>query len=97
MSSLIPNVDAGPAIINLPYFVLVFISGTYFPISGGLATVSKYLPLRPMILSMYKVFDPTNTRQPLGAAPAAHPGHGVGSAGSTVFAVRHFRWVPRRG
>jgi hypothetical protein len=30
VSSMIPNVDAAPAIINLPFIVMVFISGTTF-------------------------------------------------------------------
>jgi hypothetical protein len=61
VSSLIPNLDAGPAIINLPFFVLVFVSGTYFPISGTMAKIADYLPLRPFIVALYKPFDPTNT------------------------------------
>jgi ABC-2 type transport system permease protein len=95
VSSMIPNIDSGPAIVNLPYFILVFISGTYFPISGTLNNISKDLPLRPMILSMYKVFDPTNTgsiwdgRDLLVLA--------IWGVASTVFAVRHFKWTPRKG
>ena len=94
VSSLIPNVDSGPAVINLPYFVLVFISGTYFPISGTLAHISEDLPLRPAILSLYKVFDPTNT----GSIWAPHELLilAVWGVGGTIFAVRHFRWTPRR-
>jgi ABC-2 type transport system permease protein len=94
-ASLIPNVDSGPAIINLPYFVLVFISGTYFPVSGVLAKISKDLPLRPAILSMYKVFDPTNT----GSLWAPHQLLilALWGVGSTIFAVRHFKWTPRKG
>jgi ABC-2 type transport system permease protein len=94
-SSLIPNMDAGPAIVNLPYFVLVFISGTYFPINGGLAKVAAWLPLRPFIVAMFKAFDPRTT----GSAWSPHQ---LGSlliwgVVGTVFAVRHFRWTPRRG
>ena len=94
-SSLIPNMDAGPAIVNLPYFVLVFISGTYFPISGGLAKVAAWLPLRPFIVAMFKAFDPRTT----GSAWSPHQ---LGSlliwgVVGTVFAARHFRWTPRRG
>lgn len=95
VSSLVPNIDSGPAIINLPYFVLVFISGTYFPVSGGLAEVSKDLPLRPMILSLYKVFDPTST----GSIWAPHEMLIIAlwGVGATIFAVRRFKWTPRRG
>jgi ABC-2 type transport system permease protein len=94
-SSVIPNMDAGPAIVNLPYFVLVFISGTYFPINGGLAKVAQWLPLRPFIVAMYKAFNPFTT----GSAWAPHQLGALAAWGviATVFAVRHFRWTPRRG
>jgi ABC-2 type transport system permease protein len=95
VSSLIPNMDSGPAVVNLPYFVVVFISGTYFPINGKLATVAAYLPLRPFIVAMYKAFNPLTTGN-------AWSPHQLGSlviwgAGATLFAVRNFRWTPRRG
>jgi ABC-2 type transport system permease protein len=95
VSSLIPNIDSGPAIVNLPYFVLVFISGTYFPVSGTLAKIADDLPLRPMILSMYRVFDPTNTGSLW--APQQLGILALWGVGSTIFAARHFRWTPRRG
>jgi ABC-2 type transport system permease protein len=95
VSSLIPNLDSGPAIVNLPYFILVFISGTYFPINGGLAKVANWLPLRPFIVAMYKAFNPFTT----GSAWAPHQLGSLALWGvfATLFAVRHFRWTPRRG
>jgi ABC-2 type transport system permease protein len=95
VTSVIPNVDSSQAIINLPYFVLVFISGAYFPISGGLAKVSRDLPLRPMIVSMYKVFDPTNAGGIWDGRDLAVLA--VWCAASIFFAVRRFRWTPRHG
>jgi ABC-2 type transport system permease protein len=94
-STFIPNVDSGPAIINLPYFVMVFISGTYFPITGGLEKAANYLPLRPFISAMFLDFDPGNA-------------HGSGWAGKDLLhlaiwgaigvfvAVRRFNWMPRK-
>jgi ABC-2 type transport system permease protein len=95
VSSLIPNMDSGPAIVNLPYFVIVFISGTYFPINGGLAKVAAYLPLRPFIVAMFKAFNPTTT----GSAWAPHQLGALAIWGvvATAFAIRNFRWTPRRG
>jgi ABC-2 type transport system permease protein len=96
VSTIIPNVDSGPAIVNVPYFLLVFISGTYFPISGTMAHIAAWLPLRPFISAMYyHDFNPLNT----GGGWAWHQ---LGSlalwgVGSTVYAVRRFRWTPRRG
>jgi ABC-2 type transport system permease protein len=97
VSSLIPNIDAGPAIVNLPYFVIVFISGTYFPISGGLAHVAAYLPLRPFIVAMYyHAFNPL-TAHGSGWAPRQLGSLAIWAVLSTMFAVRHFRWTPKRG
>jgi ABC-2 type transport system permease protein len=97
VSSLIPNVDAGPAIINLPYFVMVFISGTYFPISGTLAHIAGWLPLRPFIVAMYyHAFNPL-TAHGSGWAPHELGSLALWGVGSTIFAVRTFRWVPRKG
>jgi ABC-2 type transport system permease protein len=97
VSTIIPNVDSGPAIVNVPYFLLVFISGTYFPISGAMAHIAAWLPLRPFIVALYYhgAFSPLNS----GSAWAWHQ---LGSLllwgiGSTVFAVRHFKWTPKRG
>lgn len=94
VSSLIPNMDAGPAIVNLPYFVMVFISGTYFPINGTMAKIAAYLPLRPFIVAIFRDFNPVY----FGASGWSL--HQLGSLalwgiGSTIFAVRRFRWTPR--
>jgi ABC-2 type transport system permease protein len=95
VSSLIPNMDSGPAVVNLPYFILVFISGTYFPINGDMAKVAAYLPLRPFIVAMYKAFNPLIT----GSAWAPHQLGSLAIWGviGIAFAVRNFRWTPRRG
>jgi ABC-2 type transport system permease protein len=96
VSSLIPNVDSGPAIINLPFFVMVFISGTYFPISGGLATVAAWLPLRPFIVALYyHAFNPL-TAHGSGWAPHQLESLAIWGVVATFIAVRTFRWVPRR-
>lgn len=94
VSSIVPNADAAPPIVNLPYFILVFISGTYFPVSGNLGKIAGYFPLRPFITAMYRVFDPL--RQ--GGVWAGHDLLVLASwgAGATVFAARHFSWAPRR-
>jgi ABC-2 type transport system permease protein len=95
VSSLIPNMDSGPAVVNLPYFIIVFISGTYFPINGTLAKVASYLPLRPFIVAMFKAFNPLTT----GSAWAPHQLGSLAIWGfiGIAFAVRNFQWTPRRG
>jgi ABC-2 type transport system permease protein len=96
VSSFIPNVDSAPAIVNLPYFVLVFISGTYFPISGSMRTVSSYLPLRPFIEAMYQAFNPLEYNS------SGWEWHQLGNlliwgAIALFVAIRRFQWMPRRG
>jgi ABC-2 type transport system permease protein len=94
VSSLIPNEDSGPAIVNLPFFILVFISGTYFPVTGTLARVASYFPLRPFITAMYRSFNPYAT----GSAWAWHDLRTMaiwGIAG-ILLAVRRFRWMPNK-
>jgi ABC-2 type transport system permease protein len=95
-SSFIPNMDSGPAIVNLPYFVMVFISGTYFPINGTMAKIAAYLPLRPFIVAMFRAFDPRFFHA------SGWAWHQLGSlviwgAIAIFVAVRRFRWTPRRG
>jgi ABC-2 type transport system permease protein len=97
MTVVIPNADSAPAIVNLPLLLLVFISGTFFPIDPGsvLAKIAQYFPVRHLITATYAAFDPAHTS-----------GTGVngndllilgawGLAGLLV-AVRRFRWEPRR-
>jgi ABC-2 type transport system permease protein len=95
VSSLIPNLDSGPAIVNLPFFIVVFISGTYFPINGTMGDIASYLPLRPFIVAMYKAFNPLTTGTAW--APRQLAALAIWGVISIVFAVRHFRWTPRRG
>ena len=95
ISSLIPNMDSGPAIINLPFFILVFISGTYFPVTGNLAKIAGYFPLRPFITAMYHSFDPYATRQRCGPGTTCATWRS-GASSASSFAVRHFRWLPSK-
>jgi len=57
MSTLIPNQEAGAPITSIVFFVLLFLSGLWFPISAssGLAKFSSYFPVRHLILSVYDV------------------------------------------
>jgi ABC-2 type transport system permease protein len=94
ISALIPNEDSGPAIVNLPFFILVFISGTYFPVTGNLAKIAAYFPLRPFITAMYQAFNPYAT----GSTWQWHDLRTMAIWGivAIVVAVRRFRWTPRK-
>jgi ABC-2 type transport system permease protein len=57
----IRNAKAGPAVVNLPFIVLQFISGVFLPfsdLSGTLKTISGLFPLRWLAQGMRSVFLP---------------------------------------
>lgn len=95
-SAVIPNADAGPAIVNLVFFVLVVISGGFFPLpsTSVLSQVAAIFPLRHFIEACFASFDPSR--------PGGYPWGDVGimaawGAAGMLVATRWFRWEPRRG
>jgi ABC-2 type transport system permease protein len=94
VASLVRNAEAAPAVVNLPYVFLTFISGTYFVVHGSLATIADVFPLRPFIQACFRCFDPQVSGsgwdwKHVGVVAA----WGVGGA---VLAARTFRWEPAR-
>jgi ABC-2 type transport system permease protein len=90
-ASVISNADAAPAVAQLVMFPLLFLSGTYMPISSKwLTQITSWLPVRP--------FNELLTA-PL-SRHAAVSGHQIevlalwGVVGIAV-AIRRFRWDPR--
>lgn len=90
-ASVISNADAAPAVAQLVMFPLLFLSGTYMPItSKWLTQITEWLPVRP--------FNELLTA-PL-SQHAAVSGHQIevlalwGVVGIAV-AIRRFRWDPR--
>lgn len=96
VSTIVPNEDAGPAIVNFAIFPLLFISGTFGNIdpASGLARVAGLFPIRHLNLLMVAVFNPL--------------GHGTGvilsdvlviagwGVAGLVVAITRFRWQPRQ-
>ncbi|HVB06284.1 MAG TPA: ABC transporter permease [Acidimicrobiales bacterium] len=96
VSALVPNQESGAPIINLVFFVLVAISGIWFPIAGtsGLAKFAAYLPIRHFVLAVFAAFDHSP-----GASPWAWPDLRVlviWAAIGILLAVRRFSFEPRR-
>lgn len=99
VSTLVPNADAAPAVVNAVFFPVLFLSGTFVPIdpSSVLARIADVFPVRHFNEAVFTAFDP---RLPRGV------GHGfawgdVGvmalwAVGAALLAVRRFRWEPRR-
>ncbi len=97
MSTVVPNQDAAGPLVSIVFFVLLFLSGLWFPLApgSGLARFSAYFPVHHFLAA---VFAPFNTRH--GASPWAWNDLLVvavwGFAGAFV-AVRRWQWPPRRG
>jgi len=92
-----PNAQAAPVIANITILPLLFVSGVFFPVSGGpgwLTTLADLLPLKPMTDAFRAQWDPT--------VPAAFPLRELGvmaawSIIGVVVATRTFSWDPRPG
>lgn len=93
---LIPNADAAPAVVNGIYLPLMFISGTFFPLSSHsvLAKIALYFPIRPFILAAFNVLDPRFSTPSIDAAWLMNLA--IWCAVALVFAIRRFSWLPRR-
>lgn len=89
---IIPNADAAAAIVNLVFFVLVVISGGFFPVASTstLAHVAEVFPFRHLVDASFAAFHPP---------PSGFPWWHVGvvaawGAVGLVVCVTSFRWEP---
>lgn len=96
MSTLIPNQEAGAPITSIVFFVLLFLSGLWFPISAnsGLAKFSSYFPVRHLILSVY---DASIVQRGV----PSWSWHdllvmAIWGAGGALVAARRWSWAPRQ-
>jgi ABC-2 type transport system permease protein len=95
VASLVPNADAGPAIVNAAYFPLVFLSGTFFPVNSSsvLGRIGAVFPVRHFLQATYATFDPLRVGSRLAWGDLVDVAlWGVAAA---LFALQHFRWEPR--
>jgi ABC-2 type transport system permease protein len=96
ISTVVPSQESAGPIISLIFFVLLFLSGLWFPLKAGsgLAKIANYFPIHHLIVAFFAPFD----TQP-GASPWAWHDLlvvGIWGVAGTVVAVRRFAWEPRR-
>jgi ABC-2 type transport system permease protein len=96
MSTLIPNQEAAGPIISIVFFVLLFLSGLWYPLGphSGLAKVSSYFPIRHMIVAVYAPFDPRHGVS--GWRWGDLLAMAIWGAAAVVVAMRRWTWAPRR-
>ena len=94
VSTLVPNADAAGPMVSLVFFILVGLSGLYFPVKPhtGLAEFTGFFPIRHMITALVDSYN-------------GIPGNSVWSdvwvlaawgAGGAYVALRRWQWSPRR-
>src|SRR5580692_10745693 len=59
ISTVVPNADAAGPIVSLVFFILVALSGLYFPVKAGtgLATFTDIFPIRHLIIASVDTFN----------------------------------------
>jgi ABC-2 type transport system permease protein len=96
LTTVIPSVDAAPAITQAVFLPLYFLSGVFVPddqIPSGVLQVAGFFPVRPFFLSFYDAWVP--------GAGGFDPGHlavvAAWGAFAAAVAIRRFRWTPQHG
>lgn len=94
VTSLIPNFDAAPAVVNLVFLALLVISGGFFPLASSsvLSQIAQVFPLRHLLLASYAACQTSG----LASFPWWHVGviAAWGALGLAT-ALRYFRWETR--
>jgi ABC-2 type transport system permease protein len=93
-TGIIPNADAAAAVTNFLVFPLLFLSGTFFPVSSHVLTViSDVFPVRPFQQALFQSMDPQHN--------VGHPEWryvailAAWLIGGVTFAATTFRWEKR--
>jgi ABC-2 type transport system permease protein len=94
-TTVIPNSDAAPAVVNIVFFPLVAISGVFFPVQKGstLATIGSVFPMKHFIDATFNAFDPRIHGN--GIKGSSLLAMGAWGVAGLIVAVRRFRWEPR--
>jgi ABC-2 type transport system permease protein len=96
ISTIVPSQDSAGPIISLIFFILLFLSGLWFPLKpgSGLAKLANYFPIHHLIVAFFAPFD---------TAPRASPWAwhdlvvvAIWGVVAAAVALRRFEWEPRR-
>jgi ABC-2 type transport system permease protein len=96
VSTLIPNQEAAGPVVSIVFFVLLFLSGLWYPIDphSGLAQFSAWFPIRHLIVAVYATFD---SRPGVSGWSWRDIGDmAIWGAVAIVVAARRWSWAPHR-
>ena len=96
VTSLIPNADAAPAIVNASILPLMFVSDVFIRLDDAptwLTTVADVFPVRHMAQALHTSFNPIETGA--GFEWVHLLVMAAWMVGGLVVTVRFFRWEPR--
>lgn len=95
VSTLVPNADAAGPVVSLVFFILVALSGLYFPVKpgSGLSTFTNFFPIRHLIVACVDSFN---------GIPGASIWNDVlvmalWGVGGVIVSLRRWEWSPKRG
>jgi ABC-2 type transport system permease protein len=96
LSTVIPNQDAAGPVVSIIFFVLLFLSGLWYPLKpgSGLAKFSAYFPVRHMITATFAPFDPRPGVS--GWAWGDIKIMAIWGAVGVFVSARRWSWAPRR-
>jgi ABC-2 type transport system permease protein len=92
----VPNAEASWALVNGVFYLLTFVSGTFFPLANDsvIAHLTAVFPVRAFTLAMFSPFDPRRSGPPLAGLDLVVVG--IWGIAALTFALRYFQWQPRR-
>ena len=96
ITSVVPNADAAPAIVNFSILPLLFISGVFIDTRGApewLTRVADVFPVSHFNEAMFAAFNPASTS---GWPAAELLIVGLWGLAGLLIAARFFSWEPRR-
>jgi ABC-2 type transport system permease protein len=96
MSTVIPNQEAAGPLTSTVFFVLLFLSGLWFPLqaNSGLAKFSGVFPVRHILVAILASFNTMPKTSPWAWHDLLIVG--IWGVGSALIGIRRFDWSPRR-
>lgn len=94
ITSVVPNADAAPAVVNMSIFPLLFISDIFIPVEEAwVRTLAGFFPIKHFADAMQDAFLPTPGSGFRGDDLLIIASWGIAGA---ILAARNFSWEPRR-